>query len=323
MKTIITGITGQDGSYLAEHLLSLGYEVHGLVRRSALEDEANQLSRIRSIRDQVHLHVASLESFPSLYEVFQKVMPDECYHLAAQSFVSYSFEDEFSTMNTNINGTHFILSCIKSVCPECHFYFAGSSEMFGKADETPQMETTRFHPRSIYGISKVAGYELTQNYRETYGLYACTGILFNHESPRRGFEYVTRKITSTAVRIKLGLAKEIRLGNIEAKRDWGFAGDYVKAMQLMLVQENPEDFVIGTGQVHSVKEFLEVAFSELELDYRDYLVIDPLFYRPSEKELLMADSSRAKNKLNWHPEVEFRDIIKMMIKIDYTHFSQK
>ncbi|MBT3583722.1 MAG: GDP-mannose 4,6-dehydratase [Halobacteriovoraceae bacterium] len=313
---LITGITGQDGSYLAEYLLELGYEVHGTVRRVALEDPQNRLSRILHIKDKITLHSASLESFPSFFKVFQEIQPDECYHLAAQSFVSYSFEDEFSTMNTNINGTHFILSSLKNICPTCKYYFAGTSEMFGKVEKIPQDETTRFHPRSIYGISKVAGYELTRNYREAYDIFACTGILFNHESPRRGYEFVTRKITSVAAQIKLGLANEIRLGNIEAKRDWGFAGDYVKAMHLMLQQESPEDYVIGTGETHSVKEFLEVCFGHLGLNYEDYLVIDPLFYRPAEVNLLIGDPAKAKKELGWETKVSFEELVKMMVDHD-------
>ena len=315
-RALITGIYGQDGSYLAEYLLELGYEVHGTVRRVALEDPQNRLSRILHIKDKITLHSASLESFPSFFKVFQEIQPDECYHLAAQSFVSYSFEDEFSTMNTNINGTHFILSSLKNICPTCKYYFAGTSEMFGKVEKIPQDETTRFHPRSIYGISKVAGYELTRNYREAYDIFACTGILFNHESPRRGYEFVTRKITSVAAQIKLGLANEIRLGNIEAKRDWGFAGDYVKAMHLMLQQESPEDYVIGTGETHSVKEFLEVCFGHLGLNYEDYLVIDPLFYRPAEVNLLIGDPAKAKKELGWETKVSFEELVKMMVDHD-------
>lgn len=316
-KALITGITGQDGSYLAEYLISLNYEVHAIVRQVALEDMSNRLYRIENIIPHLQLHAASLESFPSLYEVFRTVQPDECYHLAAQSFVSYSFEDEFSTMNTNVNGTHYILSCIKSLCPGCKFYFAGSSEMFGKAEEVPQTETTKFHPRSVYGISKVAGFELTRNYREACGLFAVSGILFNHESPRRGFEFVTRKITSTAAKIKLGLTKELRLGNIEAKRDWGFAGDYVRAMQAMLQQKDPEDLVIGTNETHSVREFLRIAFGELDLDYEDFLVVDPRFYRPAEVDLLISDSSHARKKLNWEPSISFKELVVMMVKADY------
>src|ERR1051326_4801187 len=229
-KAFITGITGQDGSYLAESLLAKDYEVHGLVRRVALEDPSHRLGRIAHIRDRVTLHAGSLESFPSLYQIVRRVQPDECYHLAAQSFVSYSFDDEFSTLNTNINGTHYLLAAVKEAAPQCRFYFAGSSEMFGKVAEIPQTELTRFHPRSAYGISKVAGFDLTRNYREAYGLYAANGILFNHESPRRGYEFVTRKTTSTVARIKLGLATELRLGNLDARRDWGHAADYVRAI---------------------------------------------------------------------------------------------
>ena len=231
-RALITGITGQDGSYLAELLLSKGYEVHGIVRRVALEDPLHRLRRIAGFREQATLHAGSLESFPSLYRIVQQVQPDECYHLAAQSFVSYSFDDEFSTLNTNINGTHFLLTAIKDAAPRCRFYFAGSSEMFGKVEEVPQTESTAFHPRSAYGISKVAGFHLTRNYREAYGLHASSGILFNHESPRRGFEFVTRKITSGAAAIAAGEATHVRLGNLEARRDWGFAPEYVEAMWL-------------------------------------------------------------------------------------------
>ncbi|PJA78246.1 MAG: GDP-mannose 4,6-dehydratase, partial [Nitrospirae bacterium CG_4_9_14_3_um_filter_51_5] len=216
-KALITGITGQDGSYLAELLLEKDYEVHGIVRRVAIEDPEHRLWRILAVKERIHLHAASLESYPSIFHVLQKVQPDECYHLAAQSFVSYSFEDEFSTMNTNINGTHYMLAALREAAPACKFYFAGSSEMFGKVEEVPQSERTRFHPRSAYGISKVAGFELTRNYREAYGMHCSSGILYNHESPRRGYEFVTRKITSHVARIKLGLAKELRLGNMDAR----------------------------------------------------------------------------------------------------------
>src|SRR5258705_2787090 len=240
-KALITGITGQDGSYLAEHLLSLGYEVHGLVRRVALEDPQRRFTRIAHLLERVTLHAASLESYPSLFHVFSRHSFDECYHLAAQSFVAESFADGFSTLNTNINGTHYMLAALRELRPNCRFYFAGSSEMFGKVEEVPQRETTHFHPRSPYGISKVAGFELTRNYREAYGMYCANGILFNHESPRRGYEFVTRKITSTVARIKLGTASELRLGNLEAQRDSGHATDYVRAMHLMLQQPAPDD----------------------------------------------------------------------------------
>ena len=316
-KALITGITGQDGSYLAEYLLSLGYEVHGIVRRVALEDPTHHLWRLLPIADRLNLHSGTLESFPALYKILRDVQPDECYHLAAQSFVSISFEDEFSTMQTNINGTHYLLAAIKDTSPECRFYFAGSSEMFGKTEETPQKETTLFHPRSVYGITKVAGFELTRNYREAYDLFTCAGILFNHESPRRGYEFVTRKISSTAARIKLGLEIELRLGNIDAKRDWGFSGEYVRMMHLMLQQDCPDDYVIGTGETHSVREFMQIVFEELKLNYKDYLIIDPRFYRPAEVEILVADASKAREKLGWEPKVTFEELALCMVRSDY------
>ena len=321
-KALITGITGQDGSYLAEHLLSLGYEVHGIVRRVALEDPTHHLWRLLSIADRLNFHSGTLESFPALYKILRDVQPDECYHLAAQSFVSISFEDEFSTMQTNINGTHYLLAAIKDTSPQCRFYFAGSSEMFGMVEETPQRETTRFHPRSVYGITKVAGFELTRNYREAYNLFTCTGILFNHESPRRGFEFVTRMISSTAARIKLGLQKELRLGNIDAKRDWGFSGEYVQIMHSMLQQKNPDDFVIGTGETHSVREFLQIVFEDLKLNYEDFLVIDQRFYRPAEVEILVADPSKAREKLGWDPKVTFTEIALKMVRYDYDNLKK-
>jgi len=315
-KAFITGIDGQDGSYLAEFLLAKGYRVYGMVRRVALEDAEHHLWRIKHILDKITLYPASLESYPSIFKVVEKVEPQECYHLAAQSFVSYSFEDEFSTINTNINGTHFVLSAIKEKAPKCKFYFAASSEMFGLVRETPQNESTPFHPRSPYGISKVAGFDLTRNYREAYGIFACNGILFNHESPRRGFEFVTRKITNAVAEIKYGLAKKLYLGNLEAKRDWGFAGDYVKAMWLMLNQDKPDDYVIATGETHSVKEFVEMAFSYAGLNWKKYVVKDKTFYRPSEVHSLIGDYSKAKKKLGWQPKVKFKDLVAMMVDRD-------
>ncbi len=315
-KALITGITGQDGSYLAEFLLSKGYEVHGIVRRIAFEDPTHRLWRLRSCIDRIRLHPASLESYPSIYEVVEAVRPDECYHLAAQSYVSYSFEDEFSTINTNINGTHYVLSALKHKVPKCRFYFAASSEMFGKVKETPQTENTAFHPRSPYGISKVAGFDLTRNYREAHGMMAVSGILFNHESPRRGFEFVTRKITSHAARIKLGLEKKIRLGNVEAQRDWGHARDYVKAMWLMLQQDQPKDYVVATGRCHSVREFLKLAFSYVDLDYEDYLEIDENIFRPSDVMLLRGDATQARKNLGWDFEVSFEGLVKEMVEKD-------
>lgn len=316
MKALITGITGQDGSYLAELLISKGYEVHGLVRRVALEDPTHRLTRIASILDQVHLHAGSLESFPSVYNVVRAVEPDECYHLAAQSFVSYSFDDEFSTLQTNINGTHHILATIKDVVPKCRFYFAGSSEMFGKVADTPQTETTRFHPRSAYGISKVAGFDLTRNYREAYGLHASSGILFNHESPRRGFEFVTRKITAGVSRIAAGETKVLHLGNLDAKRDWGHAADYVKAMWLMLQQDQPDDYVVATGKTHSVRQFAEVAFRCTGLDYEKHVVIDPLLYRPAEVDLLVGNPGKAHTRLGWSSKVSLESLIWEMVETD-------
>lgn len=315
-KALITGITGQDGSYLAELLLSKGYDVHGIVRRVAFEDPEHRFWRLRNIMDKISLHSASMESYPSIFSVVEKVKPDELYHLAAQSFVSYSFEDEFSTINTNINGTHFMLSAIKSKAPRCKFYFAGSSEMFGHADKVPQNETTRFHPRSPYGISKVAGFDLTRNYREGYGLFACNGILFNHESPRRGFEFVTRKITSSAAKIKLGLATELKLGNLEAKRDWGFAGDYVEAMWLMLQQDTPDDYVVATGEAHSVREFTEEAFAYIGLDWEKYVKKDNELFRPAEVNILCGDFRKAKKRLGWEPKIKFKELVKLMVDED-------
>ncbi len=315
-RALITGVTGQDASYLAELLLNKGYEVHGIVRRVALEDPVHRLWRIRHILDKITLHAGSLESYASIFNVVEKVRPDECYHLAAQSFVTYSFEDAFSTLNTNINGTLFVLSAIKEKVPECRFYYAGSSEMFGHAKTTPQNENTPFYPRSPYGISKVAGFDLTRNFRESYNLFACSGILFNHESPRRGFEFVTRKIAIGAARIKLGLDDELRLGNLEAKRDWGFAADYVKAMYLMLQQDDPDDYVIATNETHSVKEFLELAFACADLNWKDYVIVDKQVYRPAEVYLLMGDYSKGKKKLGWEPTVRFEELVKMMVDAD-------
>lgn len=313
---LITGITGQDGSYLAEFLLGKGYSVHGIVRRVALEDPEHRLWRIRHILSDLELHSASMESFASIFRVLRSVQPDECYHLASQSFVSYSFEDEFSTLNTNINGTHYVLAAIQEIVPSCRFYFAASSEMFGRAEEVPQSEKTRFHPRSAYGISKVAGFELTRNYREAYGLHGSCGILYNHESPRRGYEFVSRKITSYAARIKLGLAKQVPLGNLDARRDWGHSREYVQAMWLMLQQPEAGDYVIATGETHSVREFAEHAFACLGLDYREYVTIDPKLYRPTEVDILQGDSSRARKILGWKNEVTFEALVKEMVEED-------
>ncbi len=319
---LITGITGQDGSYLAEFLLKKKYKVHGIVRRVAMEDQDHRLWRINHILNKITIHAATLESYASLVKIISVVKPTELYHLGAQSFVSYSFQDEFSTLNTNINGTHYILSAIKDFSPKTKLYFAGSSEMFGKVQTIPQNEKTRFYPRSSYGISKCTGFDLVRNYREAYNLFACTGILFNHESPRRGFEFVTRKITSAVARIKSGKQKYLELGNIKAKRDWGHAKDYVEAMWKMLQLNKPEDFVIGTGKVHSVENFLKLSFKYAGLDYKKYVKIKKKFYRPSEVDFLVADFSKAKKKLNWKPRIKFNQLVKEMINSDLKIFNK-
>ncbi len=341
VKALITGITGQDGSYLAENLLDKGYEVHGLVRRVALEDSYHRLRRIQHIKDDLTLHPGSLESYSRLIEIFETVKPDECYHLGAQSFVHESFEDSFSTYETNIKGTMHVLSALLRKAPECKFYFAASSEMFGKVEEVPQTETTKFHPRSPYGITKVAGFDLTRNAREAYDTFACSGILFNHESPRRGFEFITRKISSTIARMKKGKENLLALGNLEAKRDWGFSGDYVEAMRLMLQQPKPDDFVIATGETHSVQEFVDRAFDFAGLKYipkdlhsiskeeadrevasmrKDkgnvYLVQHPYFFRPAEVDLLLGNPAKAKRVLGWTPKVSFEELVRMMVEQD-------
>src|SRR5271170_3961236 len=315
-KALITGITGQDGSYLAEHLLGLGYEVHGIVRRVALEQPEHRLSRLKGLLDKITIHPANLDSYASIFHVFSREQYDECYHLAAQSFVAESFADGFSTMSTNINGTHYMLAALRELQPQCRFYFAGSSEMFGKVRETPQRESTPFHPRSPYGISKCAGFQLTVNYREAYGMYCCNGILFNHESPRRGLEFVTRKITDGVARIDAGIATELRLGNLEAKRDWGHARDYVRAMHLMLQQPSPDDYVVATGETHSVREFCQLAFEESGLDYRDFVKRDEVVYRPAEVDLLIGDASKAHRVLGWRPAVSLKGLIQEMIQSD-------
>ena len=313
---LITGITGQDGSYLAELLLAKGYKVHGIIRRVAVMDETDRHWRIKNIVDDITLHSASLESYASLFKIVHKVKPDELYHLAAQSYVTYSFEDEFSTLNTNINGTHHMLSAAKEINTNLRFYFASSSEMFGKVQQVPQDENTFLHPRSSYAISKTAGYYLTRNYREAYKLHASAGILFNHESPRRGFEFVTRKISSAVARIKKGLQKKLKLGNIKSKRDWGHAQDYVKAMWSMLQQEKPGDYVVGTGVEHSVEDFAKKAFAHVGLNYKDYVIIDNNLIRPTEVDTLLANYSKAKKILKWEPKVSFDDLVIGMVESD-------
>ena len=315
-KAFITGITGQDGSYLAEYLLNKNYQVHGLIRRVALESKTHRYWRLKDILNKIVLHSGSLESYASIVKIVQKIKPDEVYHLGAQSYIDYAFKDEFSTLNTNINGTHFLLAAIRDFSPKSKFYFAGSSEMFGKVQEIPQSEKTIFYPRSNYGISKVTGFDLTRNYREAYKLYCCSGILFNHESPRRGFEFVTRKISHAVAKIKLGLQKKLELGNLNAKRDWGHAKDYVEAMWLMLQNKNPEDFVIGTGKQYSVRQFAELAFKYVDLDYKKFVVVKDKLKRPAEVDTLLANPNKAKKKLGWRPKVSFKDLVYDMVQSD-------
>ena len=315
-RALITGITGQDGSYLAEHLLALGYEVHGLVRRVAQAEPEGRFSRLNGILPRLTLHAASLESYASLYQLLAREPFDEIYHLAAQSFVAESFADSFTTMNVNAQGTHHLLEAMRLVQPKARFYFAATSEMFGKVHESPQRESTPFHPRSPYGVSKVSGYYLTLNYREAYGLFACSGILFNHESPRRGHEFVTRKITRAVARIAAGLESEVRLGNLDARRDWGHAADYVRAMQLMLESETPRDYVVATGETHTVREFCELAFAEAGLDYRQHVRLDARFERPAEVDLLLGDAGAAYHDLGWSPRHSFRELVAEMVAAD-------
>lgn len=312
-KALITGIAGQDGSYLAELLQGKGYEVHGIVRRVAIEDTEHKLKNIRHLLQKVHLHVASLDNVLSLIKVVKDLSPDECYHLAASSFVSYSFEDEISILNNNVNSTHYLLAAIREFAPQCRVYFAGSSEMFGNVTQSPQDEATPFNPRSIYGISKVAGYHLVKNYRQQYGLFACTGILYNHESPRRGYEFVTRKIVSAAVKIKLGIQENLILGNLDAWRDWGYAPDYVRAMWLMLQADQPDDYVVASDEMHSVREFVETAFSLVGLDFRNYIISDPQLFRPSEIVRLCGNPSKIIERLKWSRSLSFKDIVHYMV----------
>jgi GDPmannose 4,6-dehydratase len=318
-RALITGITGQDGSYLAELLLKKNYDVHGIVRRVAIQNPEQRMWRINHLIKKIKLHAGTMESYASIFKIFNNVKPHEFYHLAAQSYVDYSFQDEFSTLSSNVSSTHYCLSCIRESNIKTRFYFAGSSEMFGKTVETPQNENTKFYPRSAYGISKVTGFELTRNYREAYNSFATTGILFNHESPRRGFEFVTRKISLAVAKIKNKLQKDLRLGNIRAMRDWGHARDYVEAMWLMLQQNKPADYVIGTGEQHSVEEFLKIAFTHVKLNYQDYIKIDKQFFRPAEVETLLADPSNSKKKLGWEPKTNFEELVREMVDSDLKH----
>lgn len=309
---LITGISGQDGSYLAELLLEKGYAVHGVVRRTS----SPNTERIAHIQDRISLHQGDLTDLRSLIAVLRDVRPDEVYNLAAQSFVGTSWEQPLLTTNVTALGVTHVLEAIKLVDPEIRFYQASSSEMFGKVQETPQREATPFYPRSPYGVAKLYGHFITVNYRESHNLFACSGILFNHESPRRGIEFVTRKITNGVARIKHGLDTELRLGNLQARRDWGFAGDYVEAMWLMLQQDTPEDFVIGTGETYSVEEFVRVAFEHVGLNWRNHVVVDPKFFRPAEVDLLLADPSKARQCLKWEPKLSFEQLAALMVDSD-------
>ena len=309
---LITGITGQDGSYLAEFLLDKGYRVVGVVRRSS----TTPYERIAHLIDRVELVSADLLDQTSLTDVMGDCKPDEVYNLAAQSFVQTSWSQPVLTGEFTALGVTRMLEAVKKAAPNARFYQASSSEMFGKVVESPQIETTPFYPRSPYGVAKVYGHWITVNYRESFGLYAVSGILFNHESPRRGLEFVTRKVTDGAVRIKLGLATELRLGNLESRRDWGYAGDYVDAMWRMLQRDAPEDYVIGTGHTWSVRQLCENAFRAVGLDYRDYVVQDPRFLRPAEVDLLVANPGKARRELGWEPKVGFADLIEMMVRAD-------
>ena len=309
---LITGISGQDGSYLAELLLEKGYAVHGVVRRSS----SPNVERIQHLQDRITLHQGDLTDLRSLIAIMRDVRPDEVYNLAAMSFVGTSWEQPLLTTNVTALGVTHVLEAIKLVDPEIRFYQASSSEMFGKVQETPQREITPFYPRSPYGVAKLYGHFITVNYRESHNMFACSGILFNHESPRRGIEFVTRKITNGVARIKHGLDSELRLGNLQARRDWGFAGDYVEAMWLMLQQDAPDDFVIGTGETYSVEEFVRVAFEHVGLNWQNHVVVDPRFFRPAEVDLLLADPSKARNTLNWKPKVSFEQLAALMVDSD-------
>jgi GDPmannose 4,6-dehydratase len=319
MRALITGITGQDGSYLAELLLKEKYEVYGMVRRSSTEN----FERINHIRDRIELVQADLLDQLSIINVIEEIRPDEIYNLAAQSFVPTSWNQPVLTGEFDALGVTKILEGIRLLNKKIRFYQASSSEMFGKVQESPQNEKTPFYPRSPYGVAKVYGHWITVNYRESYDIHASSGILFNHESPRRGLEFVTRKISDGVARVKFGLADKLALGNLDAKRDWGFAGDYVRAMWLMLQRDEPDNYVISTGKAHSVRDFVEAAFAHVGLEYQKYVVIDPRFVRPAEVDHLLGDSSLAKKKLGWEPTVDFEGLVKMMVDSDLERLREK
>lgn len=317
-RALITGITGQDGSYLADLLLEKGYEVHGVVRRASTEN----FERISHLGNKIELHQADLLDQLSIIDVLRQVKPTEVYNLAAMSFVPTSWKQPVLTGEFTAIGVTRMLEAIRLVDPKgIRFYQASSSEMYGRVQETPQRETTPFYPRSPYGVAKVYGHFITVNYRESYGMYCCSGILFNHESERRGKEFVTRKVTDGVAKIKLGLASELRLGNLDARRDWGFAGDYVRAMWMMLQQDEPDDYVIATGETHTVRELVETAFGCVDLDWQKYVVIDPALIRPAEVDLLLGDPSKARAKLGWKPEVSFQELVRRMVEADLARYS--
>ncbi len=316
-RALITGITGQDGSYLAEFLMQQGYAVVGMVRRASTEP----FERIAHLRERITLKPADLLDQASLIHLIREVRPHEIYNLASQSFVPTSWEQAVLTAEFTAVGVTRLLEAVRLVDPGIRFYQASTSEMFGKVQEVPQHERTPFYPRSPYGVAKLYGHWITVNYRESYGLFACSGILFNHESPRRGKEFVSRKVTDSVARIKRGLATELKLGNLEARRDWGYAGDYVKAMWLMLQQESPDDYVIATGETHSVRELVQIAFARAGLDWREHVVEDPALKRPAEVDLLQGDASKAKRVLGWQPEVGFRELIEMMVDADLERYA--
>jgi GDPmannose 4,6-dehydratase len=316
---LITGITGQDGSHLAEFLLDRGYRVHGLVRRSSTDS----CERLRAVRDRIELIPGDLLDPTSLARAVSDIRPDEVYNLAAMSFVPASWQQPNLTAEITGQGVLRMLEAVRQCCPTARVFQASTSEMFGKVRETPQRETTPFYPRSPYGVAKVFGHHITVNYRESYSLFACSGILFNHEGPRRGLEFVTRKISDAVARIKLGLASELRLGNLQARRDWGYAGDYVRAMWLMLQQDAPDDYVVGTGENHTVEEFVETAFAHVGLDWREFVVVDESLYRPAEVDTLLADPSKARRVLGWRPEVSFAELVGMMVDADLERHSPR
>ncbi|HAA02964.1 MAG TPA: GDP-mannose 4,6-dehydratase [Syntrophobacteraceae bacterium] len=315
-RALITGAAGQDGSYLCDLLLSKGYEVHGVDLDVVIQNPDPCLGRLRSVLDRIQLHSTPLGDFTSVLGLIDEVGPDECYHLAAQSFVVRSCVDEFSTLNTNISGTHHLLAALQKRAPQCRFFFAASSEIFGEVKQTPQQEDTPFCPRNPYGVSKLTGYFLTRYYRQDKQMHASSGIFYNHESPRRGNEFVTRKITRTVADIKYGRAKELRLGNLEARRDWGFAPDYVEATWRMLQQNEPDDYVIATGATHSVREFVEKAFARVGLDWKQYVVVDEQFYRPTEQCELCGDSTKLRTRCGWQPTVSFDELVATMVDED-------